>query len=89
MVVFSRAVVSDGFDRPEVPARCSRRLLLLSGDVTLTADVAFPADGGAIPLKKAVLIVRQSLDPASPYADLCRTGQGEADRFSAGDHRPA
>ena len=48
----------------------------LSGDVTLTADVRFPADGGAIPLKKAVLIVRQSLDPASPYADVAIHGDG-------------
>ena len=48
----------------------------LSGDVTLTADVAFPADGGAIPLKKAVLIERQSLDPASPYADVAIHGDG-------------
>jgi hypothetical protein len=48
----------------------------LSGDVTLTADVRFPADGGAIPLKKAVLIVRQSLDPASPYVDVAIHGDG-------------
>lgn len=48
----------------------------LSGDVTLTADLRFPADGGAIPLKKAVLIVRQSLDPASPYADVAIHGDG-------------
>ena len=48
----------------------------LSGDVTLTADVRFPSDGSAIPLKKAVLIVRQSLDPASPYADVANHGDG-------------
>jgi TolB protein len=48
----------------------------LSGDVTLTADVRFPADGGAIPLKKAVLIVRQSLDPGSAYADVAIHGDG-------------
>ncbi len=48
----------------------------LSGDVTLTADVRFPADGGAIPLKKAALIVRQSLDPASAYADAAIHGDG-------------
>jgi hypothetical protein len=28
MVVFGRAVLSDGFDMLKVPARCSRRLLL-------------------------------------------------------------
>jgi TolB protein len=48
----------------------------LSGDVTLTADVRFPSDGGAIPLKKAVLIVRQSLDPDSAYADVAIHGDG-------------
>ncbi|HEY1220868.1 MAG: hypothetical protein ABSE42_21290 [Bryobacteraceae bacterium] len=41
----------------------------LSGDATLTADVHLPA-GGVPPLEKAVLIFRQSLDPASPYADV-------------------
>jgi hypothetical protein len=48
----------------------------LSGDVTLSADVRFPADGDAIPLKKAVLIVRQSLDPDSAYADVAIHGDG-------------
>lgn len=41
----------------------------LSGDATLTADVHFPS-GGVPPLEKAVVIFRQSLDPASPYADV-------------------
>jgi hypothetical protein len=41
----------------------------LSGDATLTADVHFPG-GDLAPLEKAVLIFRQSLDPASPYADV-------------------
>jgi TolB protein len=41
----------------------------LSGDGSLTADVRF-GDGNPIPFKKAVLMVRQSLDPASPYADV-------------------
>lgn len=48
----------------------------LSGDVTLSADVKFPADGGAIPLKKAVLMVRQSLDPDASYADVAVHGDG-------------
>jgi hypothetical protein len=30
MVVFSRGVRSDGFDMLKVPARCSRRLLLIA-----------------------------------------------------------
>jgi hypothetical protein len=41
----------------------------LSGDATLTADVRFFSDG-KVPLEKAVLIFRQSLDPASAYADV-------------------
>ncbi len=40
----------------------------LSGDVSITADVAF-APWPVHHLAKAVLIVRQSLDPASAYAD--------------------
>jgi hypothetical protein len=40
----------------------------LSGDATLTADIQFPWDSKAS-LEKAVLIFRQSLDPASAYAD--------------------
>jgi hypothetical protein len=49
----------------------------LSGDATLTADVEFPADV-PVPLEKAVLIFRQSLDPASAYADLAIHGDGHA-----------
>lgn len=45
-----------------------------AGDATLAADVHFPAD--AIPMEKAVLIVRQSLDPASAYADVAIHGDG-------------
>ncbi len=40
----------------------------VSGDATLTADIQFPWSSKA-PLEKAVLIFRQSLDPASAYAD--------------------
>lgn len=47
----------------------------LSGDATLTADVHFPA-GALPPLEKAVLIVRQSLEPGSPYADVAIHGDG-------------
>ncbi len=47
----------------------------LAGDVTLSADVAF-VGGSDPPLKKAVLIVRQSLDPGSPYADIAIHGDG-------------
>ena len=47
----------------------------LSGDVALTADVAFTPQP-AQPLAKAVLIVRQSLDPASAYADVAIHADG-------------
>ena len=47
----------------------------LAGDATLTADVQF-AKGGHAPLEKAVLIFRQSLDPASPYADVAIHADG-------------
>lgn len=46
-----------------------------SGDASLTADVKFPA-GSLAPLEKAVLIFRQSLDPASPYADVAIHADG-------------
>jgi TolB protein len=41
----------------------------VSGDVDLTADIAFATTGGN-PHKKAVLMVRQSLDTDSVYADV-------------------
>lgn len=47
----------------------------LSGDMNLTADVRFPA-GSPERLRKAVLMVRQSLDPGSPYADVAIHGDG-------------
>jgi TolB protein len=46
----------------------------LSGDATLTADVHISP--GAVPLAKAVLIFRQSLDPGSAYADVAIHGDG-------------
>ena len=47
----------------------------VSGDVTLTANISF-ANSGGNPHKKAVLIVRQSLDPDSTYADVALHGNG-------------
>ena len=46
----------------------------LVGDATLTADVDFPPD--AAPLAKGILIFRQSLTPASAYADVAIHGDG-------------
>jgi len=49
----------------------------VSGDVALSADVAFPQSGGN-PHRKAVLMIRQNLDPDSPYADAALHGDGLA-----------
>jgi TolB protein len=47
----------------------------VSGDVSLTADIAFPEKGGN-PHRKAVLMFRQSFDSDSPYADVALHGNG-------------
>src|SRR6266496_1303365 len=47
----------------------------VSGDVELTADVQFPNTAGN-PHKKAALILRQSLDSGSVYADIALHGNG-------------
>lgn len=47
----------------------------LSGDVNLTADVRFPSSSPER-LRKAVLMVRQNLDPGSAYADVAIHGDG-------------
>ena len=47
----------------------------LSGDATLTADIQFPSTPKP-PLEKAVLIIRQSLDPGSAYADAAIHADG-------------
>ncbi len=47
----------------------------LSGDVTLTADVQFSGVGAAAH-RKAVLMVRQTLEADSPYADVALHGDG-------------
>jgi TolB protein len=49
----------------------------VSGDITLTADVAFPEKGGT-PHRKAVLMIRRSLDADSPYAAVALRGDGLA-----------
>jgi len=45
----------------------------VSGDIALTADIDFPQKGG-----KAVLMVRQSLDPGSAYAGVALQGESLA-----------
>jgi len=47
----------------------------VSGDVSLAADVRWPEAGGNAH-RKAVLILRQSLDPDSAYADAALHGDG-------------
>src|SRR6266851_1464780 len=47
----------------------------MSGDVTLTADISFLGKG-VNEHRKAVLMVRQSLDADSPYADAALHGNG-------------
>jgi TolB protein len=47
----------------------------VSGDVALTADITFPESKGN-PHRKAVLMIRQSLDADSPYADVALHGAG-------------
>jgi TolB protein len=48
-----------------------------SGDVTLAANVEFAAPTpGVIAHRKAVIMIRQSLDPDSAYADACEHGNG-------------
>lgn len=47
----------------------------MSGDVVITADVHFVGTG-AVAHRKAVLMMRQSLDPGSAYADVALHGDG-------------
>jgi TolB protein len=47
----------------------------VTGDIALTADVTFPESGGN-PHRKAALMIRQSLDADSLYADVALHGEG-------------
>ena len=47
----------------------------MSGDVTLTADISFPKPGGNAH-RKACLLIRQTLEPESAYADAALHGDG-------------
>jgi TolB protein len=47
----------------------------MSGDLTLAADIKFEGTGGN-PHRKACLVIRQTLDPDSAYADVARHGVG-------------
>ena len=56
----------------------------LSGDVAMTADVRF-IGAGTIAHRKAALMIRQSLDPGSAYADVAVHGDG----LTSLQYRPA
>jgi hypothetical protein len=47
----------------------------VSGDVSLSADIEF-IGGGGNPHRKALLMIRQSLDANSVYVDIARHGNG-------------
>ena len=47
----------------------------VSGDASLAADIEFQGTGGD-PHRKAILMVRQNLEPDSPYADAALHGDG-------------
>jgi len=47
----------------------------MSGDISLSADISFVGTGGN-QHRKAVLMIRQSLDADSVYADIARHGNG-------------
>jgi TolB protein len=47
----------------------------VTGDVVIMADVRFEGEG-AVAHRKAVLMIRQSLDPGSAYADAALHGDG-------------
>lgn len=47
----------------------------MSGDFSLGADISFIGTGGN-PHRKAVLMIRQSLDASSVYVDIARHGNG-------------
>jgi TolB protein len=47
----------------------------VSGDVTLAADISFPAAGGNAH-RKACLLIRQNLETDSAYADAAQHGDG-------------
>ena len=47
----------------------------ISGDINLSADIDFVGSKG-IAHRRAVLMIRQTLDPHSIYADVARHGDG-------------
>jgi Tol biopolymer transport system component len=57
----------------------------VSGDVTLAADISMPESAGGDPHRKACLLVRQSLEAGSAYADAALHGDG----LTSLQYRPA
>ena len=58
----------------------------VSGDVAITADVNFIGTG-AVAHRKAALMIRQSLDADSAYADVAVHGDGLGRHSSSGRRR--
>jgi regulation of enolase protein 1 (concanavalin A-like superfamily) len=56
----------------------------VSGDITLSADIRFP-EAGVMPHRKAMLMIRQSLEPDAAYADVAVHGEG----LTSLQYRPA
>jgi hypothetical protein len=47
----------------------------VSGDISIAADIDF-VGASAQPHRKACLVIRQNLEPGSPYVDVARHGDG-------------
>jgi hypothetical protein len=47
----------------------------MSGDFSVSAEIAF-VGASAQPHRKACLVIRQNLDPGSPYVDVAQHGSG-------------
>lgn len=79
-------VTGDGFDIYYENDSCHFVWRKMSGDLTIKSAVRFVAKSPAR-FRKAALIVRQSLDPNSPFADMVLHGDGTIgiqERLTAG-----
>jgi serine/threonine protein kinase len=79
-------VTGDGFDMYYKSDSFHFVWRQMTGDLTIKATVRFLGSSPAR-FRKAALIVRQSLDPASPFADIVMHGQGNVvlqDRIESG-----
>ncbi|HEY2588993.1 MAG TPA: protein kinase, partial [Tepidisphaeraceae bacterium] len=80
-------VIGDGFDIYGKSDSFHFVWRKMSGDLTIKADVHLVGTSPAI-FRKAALIVRQSLDPGAPFADIVLHGKGTVvvqDRLKGGE----